>query len=177
METIFPDVACSVETPDERIRIEFPAGAVDSETQVCIGECPASDVPPIPSGFKLGNTYFSIEGITTLAEEITITVKYSDDDVAAAGGDPQLLALAYYDEDAEEWKVLPTTVNTTEKTLTATTDHLSTWAVLAEAAGEAPGEETVEETPFGLPLWIWAAIGAVVVLVAGIVIGRRLARR
>ena len=126
-----------------------------------------ANAPSAPSEFKLGSTFFSIGGITTLAKEINITIKYSDEDVAAAGGDPQRLALAYYDEGTGKWKVLATTVDSTGKTLSTTTDHLSTWAVLVKT----------EWTLFGLPIWAWAVIGAVVVISAGIVIGRRLARR
>lgn len=71
--------------------------------------------------------------IVTLSQPSTITVRYSDADVAAAGGDPKNLVLAYWDETAGRWKVLKTTVDTANMTLSASTTHLSTWAVLAKS--------------------------------------------
>jgi len=172
-QSIVPDSECTVETPEGVVAIEFPAGAVTSETEVIIREHPVSDAPSAPSGFRLGDTYFSIEGITTLAREITITVKYSDRDVAAAGGNPNLLTLSRYDEDAGEWVVLPTTVDTAAQTLTVTTDKLSMWMVMVEEAPTEPAEEPL----FILPLWTWLVIVIAVVLLVGIVAGYRLARR
>jgi anti-sigma-K factor RskA len=99
---------------------------------------------------------------------MTITVKYSDEDVAAAGGNPSKLVLAYYDEESGEWVTLDTTVNTTDMTLSATTTHFSTWAVLAKAA---EGN--------GAPFWIWiiVGIGAVAVVAGGILLSRRMAKK
>ena len=60
---------------------------------------------------------------------------YSTADWMAAGNDPDRLKLAYY--SGKEWNVLDTTVNTTSEMVSAQTDHLSDWAVLATEEGSA----------------------------------------
>ena len=95
--------------------------------------------------------------IVTLSQASIITVKYSEADVAAAGGDPKNLVLAYWDEAAGQWKALKTTVDTADMTLSASTTHLSTWAVLARMTSASNG----------LRPWLWAVIGLIGVLVVG----------
>jgi hypothetical protein len=70
--------------------------------------------------------------ISTLAEDMAIIVRYSDEDVAAAEGNPRHLALAYYDEAVGQWKILDTIVDINDETLSATASHLSRWMVLAK---------------------------------------------
>lgn len=136
---VIAETSATLETMDEKIIINFPQGAVPGETLVSIKK-ESSSPPEVSSGFKAGSTYFTIEAttdntaVTELGKEITITVKYSDEDVAAAGGDPSLLAIAYYDDDIGQWTDLITIVNTEQKTLTVTTDHLSRWMVLVKEA-------------------------------------------
>jgi len=48
-------------------------------------------------------------------------------------------------------------VNTTDKTLSVATTHLSIWGVLAKVA---EGN--------GIPFWIWIVVGVVAVLVGGL---------
>ena len=114
--------------------------------------------------------YFSIEGTITLVKEITITVKYSDEDIATAGGDPTLLILSYYDKDAGEWVILPTTVDTIAKTLTITVDNLGMWMVMAE-------EDPVEQAET-ITFWIWlvtvfGGLGVLFTIFSAITIVRR----
>ena len=89
----------------------------------------------------MGNTCFSVvatvdgEVVTELGADMTICVEYTPDDLAAANGNPAHLRLAYYDETAGEWQILPKIVDTTDGTVCAITSHLSDWAVLAQIAG------------------------------------------
>lgn len=85
--------------------------------------------------------------MTELGVPIQICVQYSAADVAAAGGDPQLLALAYYDATAGEWVALDTDVNTVTGLACAWTSHISVWSLLAESDGG------------GLAWWVWVVIG------------------
>jgi len=119
----------------------------------------------------MGDTCFRItatvdgEGVTELGDDVTICIEYSAADVDAAGGDPALLTIAYFDEDAGEWEVLPTTVDETEGIVCATVDHVSDWAVL--------GEGEVEEA--GLAWWhiLLIVLAAFVVLLLIIVLFSR----
>jgi internalin A len=163
-----------VETGDGRIAADFPTGAVATTTTVTIKQVEPSSAAA-PKGFKIGNTFFTIEAvdadgnaIVTLSQPVAITVRYSDEDVATAGGDPSNLVLAYYDEAAAEWKPLDTSVNTSDRTLSATTTHLSTWVVLAKAAESK-----------GTPFWIWIVVGgvAIAVVAVGLLMWRRVVKK
>jgi hypothetical protein len=120
----------------------------------------------VPEGFTLGDTCFGIlalDGsggvIAHLSEPAIITVKYSQPDLAAADGNAGRLVLAYWDESAGEWTIVGTVLDKKAMTLTASTTHLSTWAVMASLTG-AEGQ--------GVALWVWILIGiggALIVLV------------
>jgi internalin A len=172
---VIPPAGGTVQTADGKITAQFPANTAVGELTVAVENiAPPSDRSTL-QGFKAGNTYFVIEitdasgnPVVTLSQPITITVKYSQEDVDAAGGDPNNLVLAYYDEAAGEWKTLDTMVNTSDKILSATTTHLSTWAVLAKAAESN-----------GAPFWIWiiVGVGAVAVIGVGVSVLRRLVKK
>ena len=65
-------------------------------------------------------------------EKATLTVPYSDEDLAAAGGDPGKLVLSYYDEELGQWIPVETFVDPSTQTLTTDTDHFSDWIVLGQ---------------------------------------------
>jgi hypothetical protein len=167
----------TVETADKQVSTEFPSGAVPGAAMVTIGITTASGLSDVPGAFTMGDTCFVISAldetgneIITLSQPSTITVRYSEADVAAAGGDPNRLVLAYWDETAGKWKPLKTSVDAAKMTLSASTTHLSTWAVLGKTTSASNG----------LPLWIWAIIGMVAVLAAGTgiyLVAKRAARR
>ena len=155
-----------MKTEDNRVTVELPPGAVEEDTTVTIQPASGCDAP---DGFRLGNTCFCITAvsdgapITDFGTTITICVHYTDDDVHAAGGDPSLLKLAYYDEAAHEWVVLNTTVNTEDGTACADANHLSEWAIVASMTSESP------------PLWLWPVIGllaALIVLLTVLIVRR-----
>jgi PKD repeat protein len=160
----------TVETADGQVTAEFPGGAVIDIAMVSMETTSADGLPGVAEGFAAGDTCFAIlalDGsggiIADLAEPVTITVKYSQSDLAAAGGNAGNLVLAYWDESAGEWKVLDTIVNKKAMTLTASTAHLSAWAVLASTAG-------AEDQ--GVALWIWVLVGIGGVVIAVIVLPR-----
>jgi len=169
------DQGGTVETEGGQIAADFPAGAITGTAAVTIKQIPSSSAAAAPQGFKAGSTYFTIEvkdaggnAVVTLSQPVTITVKYTEEDVEAAGGNPSKLVLAYYDEAVGEWQTLDTTVSTIDKTLSANTSHLSTWGVLVEAA---EGN--------GTPFWVWIIVGfvAVAVVAGGIILSRRMAKK
>jgi hypothetical protein len=158
-----PPEGGTVETGDGRIAADFPSGAISSASTVTIKEVSAAEVAESPKGFKVGNTCFTMEAkgvdgntIVSLSQPVTITVKYTDEDVAAAGGDPNNLVLAYYDEGSGQWVTLDTTVNTEEMTVSATTTHFSQWAILGKSVASSGG--------FAVWAWVVIAAGAVAVL-------------
>jgi PKD repeat protein len=155
----------TVQTTDGKITARFPVDAVVGTVTVTIEEIATPSDNSTPEGFTAGNTSFVIKvtdadgkAVVTFSKSIVITLKYSEADVAAGGGDPDNLVLAYWDEAAGEWKALETKVDTTNKTLTLPTTHLSTWAVLARTASAPSG---------GLPplVWLLCLVAAVAVVV------------
>lgn len=155
-----------VTTDDGRCNLYFYPGAFANEAQVTIGpvSCGAA-----PQGFSVASTCFSIsatvdgEPVSDLAADMSIEVRYRPADLAAAGGDASSLRLAYYDGGAGGWQVLPTGVDAAAWTLTATTAHLSDWAVL----GRAPSG--------GMTWWpfVVIALAVVAVIVVVVLVARR----
>jgi len=159
-----PHAGGTVQTTDGRIAADFPANTAVGVLTVTMEDMePPSDMSTL-QGFKAGNTYFVIKitdasgnPVVTLSQPITITVKYSEADLDAAGGDPNRLVLAYWDDVAGEWEALKTSVDNANMTLSASTTHLSTWAVLAKTTSASTG----------LPVWVLVVIGLAAVLVMG----------
>ena len=118
----------TVETDNGIVSITFPAGAFASDTTVTIS---GDTCGTAPEGYKIGSTCFTISPSSVLLEDATICVEYSAVDKNRAGGDADLLRLAYY--SGGSWHILDTTVTAT--TACAETDHLSDWAVMAEEEG------------------------------------------
>ena len=168
-QTISPDNAATVNSEDEQIIIEFPASSVADEAVVTIREESQTGAPTTPSGFKAGATCFSIDLTADLVPGtmVTITVKYSDDDLEACDGDPNKLTLSRYDEDTGEWVILTTTVDTEAMTLTASTDQFSTWMIMVS-----------ESSAKGTALWIWlvavfGGLGVILAISSAVIITRR----
>jgi hypothetical protein len=148
-----------VTTDDGRVSLEFPEGAVGSNATVVIQPISCTDAP---DGFRLGDTCFSItaeadgEELTELEQYVTICVEYTDEEIAAAGGDPLQLRLAYYDEAADEWVVLKTSLDIDLGIVCADVNHFSSWAIMV--LGPSP-----------LPPW-WALITASSLLIGSILV-------
>jgi len=160
----------TVETADGQVMAEFPRDAFPDVAMVSLETTTLAGLPGAPQGFTAGDTCFTVlaldgRGIVVadLAEPGTITVKYSPADLEAAGGHPGSLVLAYWNEVAGEWKFLDTVVDKKATTLTATTTHLSTWAVMASPA-RAEGR--------GIALWVWILIGVGGVVLAAVILPR-----
>jgi len=141
---VSPTSKARIETPDGRISLQFPPDALTEETEVIIRQELAASASLTPSAFKPGATYFSIELVGDFAPgaTTTIAVRYTDADLVAAGGDPNLLALSRYDETTGQWVIIPTTVDAQAKTLTAATDQFSEWMVVAEFPDSSPSPAT-----------------------------------
>ena len=166
----------TVVTPDGKVSAEFPEGAVTGDVTVTIESADYPSDKEAPAGFKAGGVCFVIQvtdaggnPVSTLDEPVVITVKYTQADLDALGGDPGQLVLAYYDEEAGDWVTLKTSVDTESMTLSASTTHLSTWAIMQDT-GTAGG---------GTPVWVWVIVGIAAVLGVGgaaLLLSRRSAR-
>lgn len=130
--TVTAESPAILRVPEGTVVISFPQGAVLGEATVSIAPATGT-LPAFQSGIMAGTTAFSVSGLSgLLAKDATVTVKYAAGDVAAADGDTSTLTLARYDRGEAGWTLLPTTVDTNARTLTATTNRFSTWAVVAD---------------------------------------------
>ncbi|MBN2099405.1 MAG: PKD domain-containing protein [Dehalococcoidia bacterium] len=165
----------TVETPDTQIVAEFPAGALTADATVYVTELPVEAIPAAPDGFKIGSKCIELravdvsgQAISVLLQPVTLTIRYSDEDVAIAGGDPNDLLLAYIDRNTNQWTHVDPSVNADDQTLSATASQLGIWAILSEnpAAGTAK--------------WVWVVVGiaaGLAAIVLAVLFGRRLARK
>ena len=145
--TLTPRNSAVLASSDGRISISFPAGAVITDIPVTLKPFPLNNLPTLPANAKAGGTSFEVDGLSgILSKDATISVHYSDADLAAAGGDASGLVLARYDQSDSIWTLLKTDVNKDTETLSATTNRFSTWAVMAAAPQDT---QTPAEQPSG----------------------------
>ena len=125
---------------DGRVTIEFPAGAVFSDTDVTLKPL-AKDQAPAPSpGMVPASTFFNVGGINgLLAKDATLIVKYTSVDLEAAKSDVSKLALARYDDSDNKWTILPTTLDKSALTLSTTTNRFGTLGVMVSSGGNTQG--------------------------------------
>jgi PKD repeat protein len=162
-----PPQGGTIQTADGQITTTFPADAFNGDATVTILQMSPSAAPKAPKGYRIGSSCFTLEAvstsgkaITSFSRPVTITVRYSDGDMAQAGDAPKNLVLAYYTEATGKWSLFKTIPNGTNKSLSATTTHFSTWAILVKTHSD------------GLALWIRIVIGIAAALVVGVVVVR-----
>ena len=176
--TLTPGSAGTLTSPDGRISILFPQGAVLDNAVVTLKPYTKAQLPSAPAGSTLGATCFEITGLSgLLSKDATVKVTYSADDLEAAGGDTSRLKLSYYDAAQSAWVILPTQVDTSNTMLTTTTNHLSVWAVMVSSSttgGTASGTSptaSVTKSPVSLTVILASLI------IAGIAIGKSARKR
>lgn len=153
-----------VQTADGRVSTTFAAGAYDGDATLTILEVSSSVAPEPPEGYTIGSVCFTVEAtdgtgrvITSLVRPATITMKYTPADLSAAGKSGGNLKLAYYTTATGKWTIVNTSFNDTNQTLSATTTHFSTWAILVKAPSG------------GLAWWAKALIVLAGLVVVGVV--------
>ena len=156
--TLTPGSAAVMETADKAISINFPKGAVTGQVDVSLRSYPAAQLPSPPTGYTAATTCFRVDGLTgLLAQQATVTVRYTGADLDKAKGDVSRLTLARWDEATNKWSVLKTKADTSAMTLTTQTDRFSIWAVMV--------------APLAKTNWviIGGAIAAVIIIVGALI--------
>ena len=161
--TLSPGSPGTLTSPDGRYSVVFPQGAVIGDVVVMLKPYSRDNLHPAPEGARLGATCFEITGLSgLLSKDATVRVTYSADDLAVAGGDASQLKLSYWDPAQGTWVILPTQLSTRDMKLTATTSHLSIWAILI-----SPPQTTVPPTETPLPAMVDVAALMVTVIISG----------
>ena len=163
-------------SPDGRVTIEFPAGAVFSDTDVTMKPL-AKDQAPAPStGMVPASTFFKVDGINgLLAKDATLIVKYTSVDLEAARSDVSKLVLARYDDSDSKWTILPTTLDKSALTLSTATNRFGTLGVMVSSGGNTQGSSQGSagstasggsKPGIGLdPIIVFGALGLMIVFV------------
>jgi len=122
---------------------------------VDVAEAPA----PPKSGYSFLGRAFTLQAFIggdaqerfTFQRSITITVKVTDADIAAAGGDIRNIVIQRYDEALGVWIDLPTTFDLVAQTVSATVRSLSWFVMAAKVAAAATPTPTPTPTPKLVP--------------------------
>lgn len=133
------------------IRIEVPAAYASTSAHFQLKKIDdsavlASTTPPSGKTALEDHTYAlhaitdNLMVITTFEQPIELTVQYTDSDTSAFTEDS--LRLYRWDEDDSAWEELAgCIVNSTDNTVTCTTDHFSTFGLFGDENAESPEEE------------------------------------
>ncbi|MFA6534001.1 MAG: Ig-like domain-containing protein [Patescibacteria group bacterium] len=122
-------------------------GKVDMTLDPTLAVDPGADMNFIgTSGFDItpkdsnGNEI----GKSLVGDAATLTLPYTDADVLAAGVDETKLTCGSLDDSTGLWETFPTTVDTTNNTITCQITHFSSFGVLGSisAAGGSGGDHT-----------------------------------
>jgi hypothetical protein len=89
-----------------------------------------------------------------------VCIKYTADDLAAAGGDPNNFHIRFYNATTGLWEDLtPLTVDTANKTVCAPVTHLTLFALFAKAPAALPVTGASEGLDLRLALLAVALLG------------------
>ena len=120
---------------DNRLHLVFPVGTAVRDgdgnhlagLDIAINETP---LPPPTEANIVGLPYELGPHGTTFDQLVSLSFSYDPSQIPPQVAEEEL-TLGYYDDETEEWLVLPSAVDMTNDTITATIDHLSIFAVIA----------------------------------------------
>ncbi|MFH1188373.1 MAG: carboxypeptidase regulatory-like domain-containing protein [bacterium] len=104
----------------------------DSANQVVLGGKGIEVTPKDASGQPIKTLSASSGG------SATITLSYTDADVATAGGDESKIVIGAWSDEKQQWDPLPTTCDAVNNKCTATVSHFSTFAPVLPTGGGSP---------------------------------------
>jgi len=218
-QTLAPYTVETTEESPVNVEVSIPqstksltaAGAPLSEVTVTpvspetVAGITGSTAPPDGAVFAAGGIGVECSPAgATFSQPVTISFTMSraqwDDALAQAGGKSQDITIQYYDTAAKSWVSLPTTIDSSTRTVSTTTKHFSFFAVFVKAARtattaptrvtyswETPTPAAVIQTPTaavtrqtpvpapapsqsGFPLVTIAAVIAGIVVLSGVIL-------
>jgi hypothetical protein len=128
-----PKMGVRIASPDGKVQLTAPVGALD-EAATFSNETidPPGSVGGgvrLSKGFKL-EAVSAADGrqLSRFAKPLRLVVGYDDADLAAVKGRATALRL-FYQDAVGSWVIIPTTVDAAARTLSASVDHFTTFAV------------------------------------------------
>jgi hypothetical protein len=139
----FPE---EIASEDNKLHLVFQVGTAvqDKEGQPLVGleiavnEAP---LPPPPEADIIGLPYELGPQGTTFDQLVTINFGYDPDEIPDGVAEEDLF-MGYYDDEADEWLVLPSEVDMAGHIVSALVNHLSTFAVIAPLPPPLPASFT-----------------------------------
>lgn len=133
----------TVHLSDSSASVIFPKGVTSQDLTVSITEIAKDSHPPYTDGEPelVGKVYdFTAkndlgEPVTFFYGNIEIAIKYDPSQVSAE--DEQNIKIHYYDEGNEQWITLPSTIDTQNHIVKATTNHFSYYSTRYCSSGIA----------------------------------------
>ena len=132
------------------VSIKTPDGASRSDVMVTYKALEGDDVPgDAPAGASLGSLIFALDaGNTTFSQLAQITIPYTAEDVAAAGGRADNVHVYNWDTVSGSWIPLYSIRDVINDTLTISQNSLGTYAIVNKPP---PGAATPTPTPTPTP--------------------------
>jgi len=132
---------------DNKLHLVFPVGTVvrDGEgnplagLEIAINEAP---LPPPPEADIVGLPYELGPHGVTFDQLVSLSFSYDPSQIPPQLAEEELV-MGYYDDETDQWLVLPSTVDMANDTITATIDHLSIFAVIAPNPPLLPAAFTI----------------------------------
>ncbi|MBI2607909.1 MAG: Ig-like domain-containing protein [Candidatus Doudnabacteria bacterium] len=150
-ETITPTSGGFVTNTDigTGFNVNFPANSLGTGSNAATVTTKVNTAMPNPPvGAILKKNAVSIDAvgadgspISSLNDEITITIPYTEADLPAGTSEASLV-IGVWNDANQTYDTLATTVDTTLNTLTATVEHLSDFAPLVASGGAPPATPT-----------------------------------
>ncbi len=106
-----------------------PTSAIDTPGKDFLGEAAISITPKTSSGKEIKN-------LATSGQTATVKIPYDESDVPT-GVDEEDVKCGIWSESAGDWEIVPTTVDTTNNTLTCQWSHFSIGGAVASTGGGA----------------------------------------
>ena len=166
-----------VTTADGKVSVNLGSGAIAAAGTLRVMQYASSSAPSAPQSYAMAGNVFVVsvttadgKAVDRLPKPVTITASYSEADLAAAGGDPKRIVVAYH--SLPGWSVVTSrVVNASARTITFETDVLGLWALMvspsAESSVPAAGDNNLLT-----PLAFMVVVGAVLVA-SGAILRRR----
>ncbi len=144
------------------VTVQIPSGTFNEAREIRVRDVAQKDTPkPPPEVREVRKPFevavYTLEGVRqespALGGCITITVPFTPQDVAAAGGDPFSLSLLRYDPAIQTWTILTTRVSVDSRTLsTQVCRTLSLFGIGVLAPPRSPTPEATQTaTPTIVP--------------------------
>ena len=130
--------AAQLVSPQGEVIVDLEPGSVSTPAQLRYQSVSAEAVPQLPPGYIASQKVFDLSLVPEagsadtsvfLLNPITITMRLSTGDLSLAGGAESRVVIQHFDDTAEEWEALPTTVDFTASTAQSRVDSLSIFAL------------------------------------------------